>query len=113
MFLVVALLLLFFVRFFFGVQLRLSGAGFGLDSQQSSLESGFEALKSVPAIRSSFFLLAVLFVLFDVELILLIPLIPYLVSFRVLTCFVVVLVLSFLVMTLLVEWWWYGLKWQC
>jgi len=43
------------------------------DQELSSLESGFESLYSALDIRSPFFFLAVLFVLFDVELIILFP----------------------------------------
>jgi len=43
------------------------------DQELSSLESGFESLYSALDVRSPFFFLAVLFVLFDVELIILFP----------------------------------------
>jgi NADH:ubiquinone oxidoreductase subunit 3 (subunit A) len=43
------------------------------DAQLSPLESGFESLRFNAVIRSSFFVLAALFVIFDVELILLFP----------------------------------------
>jgi len=43
------------------------------DPQLTSLESGFERLKQRLALRTSFFMLAVLFVIFDMELVLLMP----------------------------------------
>jgi len=43
------------------------------DPQLTSLESGFERLKQRLALRTSFFILAVLFVIFDMELVLLMP----------------------------------------
>jgi len=41
--------------------------------QLAVLESGFEALKSGASLRSSFFVLVALFVLFDIELVLFFP----------------------------------------
>ena len=55
------------------VEALLSDKEILLDSQPSSIESGFEKLWHVMYISSPFFMLAVLFVLFDMELILLLP----------------------------------------
>jgi NADH:ubiquinone oxidoreductase subunit 3 (subunit A) len=55
------------------VQLLLGMEELTQDSQLTPLESGFERRAPALEISSPFFLLAMVFVLFDVELILLIP----------------------------------------
>lgn len=81
------------------------------DNDLSPLESGFESLKGVFSMGSSFFLLAVLFVIFDVELILVLPMI---ISYSLRSVFFIlcVLTLAVILLTLLLEWVISGLKWQ-
>jgi NADH:ubiquinone oxidoreductase subunit 3 (subunit A) len=61
------ILLLFLLQFTARLPFYLS------DPQITSLESGFERLKYGIIMSSSFFILAILFVLFDIELVLLFP----------------------------------------
>lgn len=75
------------------------------------LESGFEALKPRLTLRSPYFFLAILFVLFDLELVLLFPWVVfnsnvslYFISWGI--------TIRLVFMTLALEWAWYGLKWQ-
>lgn len=55
------------------VQFFLSCNSLTSEPQLTVLESGFESLKSRVLLRSSFFIMVALFVLFDLELILLFP----------------------------------------
>jgi len=93
------------------VQLVLSKAVITREPQITALESGFERLNQSLIISSSFFVLAVLFVIFDVELILLFPgvvfhsISKYSLMLIILSLFLVVL------LTLLLEWVFFGLKW--
>lgn len=82
------------------------------DPQLTSLESGFENLKHGIMISSSFFLLAILFVVFDIELVLFIPLIMFVFA-RELKIGVAIVFLFFIVLVrLIVEWSVCGLKWS-
>lgn len=54
-------------------QLILSECYYVQDTQLTTVESGFEKINYVEFIRSPFFFIAVLYVLFDMELILLLP----------------------------------------
>jgi NADH:ubiquinone oxidoreductase subunit 3 (subunit A) len=54
-------------------QLILSENYFTQDTQLTTVESGFEKMNYVEFMRSPFFFIAVLYVLFDIELILLLP----------------------------------------
>jgi len=77
----------------------------------NSLESGFERLKAGNLIRAPFFFLAILFVLFDLELILLLPgVVSTLgrITQIALWSYTIILIL----VTLFIEWSWCGLKWQ-
>lgn len=100
------------IALFLGIQMLLSNRSFVRDPQLTSLESGFENLKSNITIRSSFFILAVLYVLFDIELVLLFPIIfIHFVQGIILTKYIFYLI-ALVSLTLLLEWWWCGLKWQ-
>ena len=68
---IVIIMLLTIIQFF------LSSYSLIRDPQLTVLESGFESLKSRVLLRSSFFMMVALFVLFDLELILLFPGILY------------------------------------
>jgi len=75
------------------------------------IESGFESLKSSIVISTPFFFLATLFVLFDLELILVFPGIIAVtkeITFILLWGFTLILIL----VTLVLEWAFCGLKWQ-
>jgi len=95
-----------------GVQFLLSSSSLLREPQLTVLESGFERLKSRVLLSSSFFMMVALFVLFDLELILLFPAILYhsylSLDWMRIWIFVVILVL----ITLFIEWVWFGLKWQ-
>lgn len=76
-----------------------------------ALESGFEALVSNNYISSPFFFLAVLFVLFDLEIVLLLP--TVFLIFRYLTALSIWgIIMGVVFITLILEWSWCGLKWQ-
>lgn len=76
-----------------------------------ALESGFEALKFSVALRSPFFFLAILFVLFDLELILLFPsVVSDMTNFAFSQIWGITI--RVIILTLALEWAWYGLKWQ-
>jgi NADH:ubiquinone oxidoreductase subunit 3 (subunit A) len=75
------------------------------------LESGFESLKIRLYIRSPFFFLAILFVLFDLELVLLFPRI-FVFSKVVFSSVIWTVTLILILVTLTLEWVWSGLKWQ-
>lgn len=94
------------------VQRALSNQGDYSDPQLTSLESGFEGLRQGLIMSSSFFLLAVLFVLFDIELVLLFPgalFHQYLREYLLLSLW---LILFLVLVTLIIEWAWCGLKWH-
>jgi NADH:ubiquinone oxidoreductase subunit 3 (subunit A) len=86
------------------IQTLLSNVSLLRDPQITSLESGFENLSHAIIISSSFFILAVLFVLFDIELIILIPGILSFCDFsrKMFILFLCILIVVFL--TLIVEW---------
>lgn len=102
------LLLIVFVLI---VQVFLSSKYFTKGEGLSPLESGYERLISSISVRAPFFFLAVLFVLFDLELILLFPGVIY--CYIEMTSFLCWLFINVVVLvTLLVEWVFCGLKWQ-
>lgn len=73
-FIIILLLVVFFILgFMFIVQRILTRSSSTSDPQFTSIESGFERLNYSMFLRASFFMLAVLFVLFDLELLLLLP----------------------------------------
>jgi len=75
------------------------------------LESGFESLSSRISLRAPFFFLAILFVLFDLELVLFFPGVISL--FRDYSCRILWILVNFVVIvTLIIEWSFCGLKWQ-
>nr|YP_009346429.1 NADH dehydrogenase subunit 3 [Longidorus vineacola]AOT84240.1 NADH dehydrogenase subunit 3 [Longidorus vineacola] len=74
----------------------------------TALESGFESLKISNLFSSPFFMMAILFVLFDIELVLLIPSILNSNSQILIT---MMLIITLMATTLMVEWIWSGLKW--
>lgn len=78
---------------------------------KAALEAGFESLKPSLTLRAPFFFLAVLFVLFDLELVLVFPGIVLDVKSY---YFLEVWGISFrvILLTLVLEWSWFGLKWQ-
>jgi len=93
------------------VQVFLSKKSLLREQILSPLESGFERLYSSTSVRTPFFFLAILFVLFDLELILFFPgIIIFLVS---LGSFNIWLLINFTIFfTLVIEWSFCGLKWQ-
>jgi len=99
------------LRFLAIAQIFLGEVDIILDSQLSSIESGFEKVWHSLFISSPFFFLAALFVLFDLELILLIPL---LLGLRISIDYVfnLSLILFVITITLIIEWAVAGLKWQ-
>nr|YP_009346453.1 NADH dehydrogenase subunit 3 [Xiphinema rivesi]AOT84262.1 NADH dehydrogenase subunit 3 [Xiphinema rivesi] len=99
------LVLIIFV--FFMLQFILSEHTLFSQDMLSPLESGFESLKTSSLFGSYFFLMAVLFVLFDMELILILP---GVLSFSFVDSFWVLL-FAFMLITLLLEWILSGLKW--
>lgn len=100
----VALLLL-------ALQSLLSSLSVISDPQLRVLEAGFERLKFNDFISSSFFIIAVLFVLFDLELVLLLPGVLFLLR-RSLSKFWFFSLLFFVIGSLGVEWKISGLKWS-
>lgn len=95
---------------FFSLQLCLSHRWKLETTSLSPLESGFERLKSSNLFRSPFVIITILFVLFDVELILLIPrILKTGLSNRLFFWGRLLFLLTF---TLIVEWLWSGLKWS-
>lgn len=94
------------------IQFFLSSHSLMRDPQLTVLESGFESLKSRVLLRSSFFIIVALFVLFDLELILLFPGILYHLlmdwNWTIIWVFIIIAV----IITLFLEWVWFGLKWQ-
>nr|YP_025915.1 NADH dehydrogenase subunit 3 [Xiphinema americanum]AAQ75779.1 NADH dehydrogenase subunit 3 [Xiphinema americanum] len=103
----VVILFVLVILIFFLLQLILSDYSLFTQDMLSPLESGFESLKTSSLFGSYFFLMAVLFVLFDMELILILP--------GVLSSSLVdsfwILLFSFMLVTLLLEWVLSGLKW--
>jgi len=92
------------------IQVSLSSKITAAEDDLTSLESGFEAIKPSLSFRSPFFLLASLFVLFDLEIVLLFPSIYTNISVGFI--FNWALITSVIFLTLLIEWAWYGLKWH-
>lgn len=97
------------VLFFF--QLFFSKRELTSDSQGTRLESGFESLLQAIVLRSSFFILAVLFVLFDVELILLFPFLMFFYLVSSINSIIILIILRIIIISLIIEWFWCGLKW--
>lgn len=109
--LLVGSLILVLLMVLLAVQFFLSEVRIFREPQLTSLESGYERLKHGIVIRSSFFMLAVLFVMFDVELVVLFPLIIYMpttISFEVFLTEVFLVV----ALSLFLEWKFLGLKWR-
>jgi len=99
MFLIVWIVVILFLV----ILISFSPSGNRIEITFSPLESGFESLKYGSIISSSFFILAVLFVLFDVELIFLAPGV-FFYSFRFLNQFIIWLVIiSTILITLIIE----------
>lgn len=94
------------------VQLVLAESRLLTEAQYSSVESGFDKLWYSMFSRSPFFFLAVLFVLFDIELILVLPVVIKSHLILILFSIVLALVLAVITITLMFEWLWSGLKWQ-
>jgi len=74
------------------------------DNQLTSLESGFERSLSSDFLRSPFYFLAILFVLFDIELILLFPSILFTSITRINTLNTLSVLVLVILLTLLLEW---------
>lgn len=105
------ILILFFVSIILIIQVLLSRKTIIKRERLTPLESGFESLKSSIFIRAPFFFMAILFVLFDMELILFFPGVMY--SFINKFSLLLWLVINFVVVfTLMIEWSLCGLKWQ-
>lgn len=94
------------------VQIIFSSFSFTRDPQLTVLESGFERLKSRIVLSSSFFSLVALFVLFDIELILLFPGVLFHFFLRLNSGFFYFFLFLVILITLIFEWVWFGLKWQ-
>ena len=92
------------------VQISLSDNPSNSDRQLGCIESGFEKTYYTTYISSAFFIIAVLYVLFDIELILLLPGLIVLES-QAHVYFTLITLLRVIVITLLIEWIWSGLKW--
>jgi len=109
---IISIVVLCIILLLTGVQFFLSFFSLLREPQLTVLESGFERLKSRVLLSSSFFMIVALFVLFDLELILLFPAVLYhsylSLDWVRIWVFVVILVL----ITLFLEWVWFGLKWQ-
>jgi len=93
------------------LQVFLSKKGFLGEQILRPLESGFERLHSRISVRTPFFFLAILFVLFDLELVLFFPgIVLFLINVG---SFNFWLLINFtIVFTLVIEWSFCGLKWQ-
>jgi len=93
------------------VQVFLSRKVASKEERLSPLESGFERIISLMSVRAPFFFLAVLFVLFDLELILFFPGVVS-ISEEVVIIFVWISINFIITFTLVLEWSFCGLKWQ-
>lgn len=105
-------LILLIISLLLVVQLSLSRISFVRDPQLRSLESGFEGLKQGVIMRSSFFMLAILFVLFDIELILLFPLVVFFTKTFFIKAVIFLIMLVLVLIVLMFEWYYNGLKWH-
>jgi len=85
------------------VQIFLTSIFYINDGQLVSIEAGFEKLKQRVSIRSSFFILSVLFVLFDIELVLFFPGILFHKEYLFIINTIVVIVLGVVLLTLFLE----------
>jgi len=103
--------LIIIIFLLFGIQLCLTRKILKNIVQASPLESGFEAIMlASAAISSPFVFIAVIFVLFDLEIVLIFPLISEIVdSIAYLELFLIVI---FIALSLALEWKYSGLKWQ-
>jgi len=97
--LIIAVILILIIFIFFVLQFILSEHMLFTQDILSPLESGFESLKVSSLFGRYFFLMAVLFVLFDIELILILPVV---LSFSLVDSFWVLL-FAFILITLLLE----------
>jgi len=74
-----------------------------IKSQLDSLEAGFEAIVAGYLLSSTFLFLAVLFVLFDLELLLLIPVLMIIMGITMLNIVLWAVLILFILVTLLLE----------
>jgi len=95
----------------FLVQVRLSDNPIISGRQLGCIESGFEKTNYSTYISRAFFIIAVLYVLFDMELILLLPRL-FILGGQAHVYFSLLILLGIIVGTLLLEWVWSGLKWS-
>jgi len=104
-------LLLVLIGLLFLVQISLSDNPITNRRQLGCIESGFEKTNYSTYISRAFFIIAVLYVLFDIELILLLPRL-FVLSEQALVYFSLLILLRIIIITLLLEWVWSGLKWS-
>jgi len=112
MILILILSLLVITSILFIVQLLLYKSQIILGSQADPLEAGFESLLIGYALSSPFLFLAVLFVLFDLELLLLLPGVIFHATHRECARYTWLVLIGLVLLTLLFEWSVCGLKWH-
>jgi len=99
------------ISFILIIQVFLSDKSSIKRERLTPLESGFESLKSLISVRAPFFFLAILFVLFDLEIILFFPGVIF--NYRNILSMLLWMIINFIVLiTLMFEWAICGLKWQ-
>nr|QKY89088.1 NADH dehydrogenase subunit 3 [Macrogyropus costalimai] len=113
---VMKLIVILFIPFFFFILLFLLSLFFAenyatMDSSDSSFECGFESnfISRIP-FSIQFFSMSVIFLLFDLEVIILLPLITSQVDFYI-KCFYLSLIFFILLMGLVLEWFDGSLEW--
>lgn len=82
------------------------------DNQLTQVESGFEKNIGLQLISSNYLFMAILFVFFDVEVLLILITLTNLSIIKVSVVAVWYLLISFIVMSLVLEWKQLGLKWS-